>query len=182
MRVDLPAPFWPISATTSPGEIDRLTSSTARMPGNRFDMFRAVTTAAPEATSPEESSSSCAAAPGIPYSPAPTAASLADRFLVGGVLVNLVDVQPVLVRAHEVRHLLRAHQTDRRLDPWNVGRLVVDLVGGADVLALGHRDCRLGSGHRHLIGCRPHAAEHAALDDRLRRGKLHVLAGDRNGP
>src|SRR5258708_35421967 len=35
IRVDLPAPFSPTSACTSPGRVSKLTPSNARTPGNR---------------------------------------------------------------------------------------------------------------------------------------------------
>ncbi len=37
MSVDLPAPFSPISACTSPGITSKSTPSTASIPGKRFD-------------------------------------------------------------------------------------------------------------------------------------------------
>src|SRR4051812_48075196 len=40
MRVDLPAPFSPHSATTSPARTDRLTLSSATTPGNFLPMAR----------------------------------------------------------------------------------------------------------------------------------------------
>src|ERR1700744_2208992 len=38
MRVDLPAPFSPHKATTSPGPMVRLTESSATTPGNRLEI------------------------------------------------------------------------------------------------------------------------------------------------
>src|SRR3954454_25244796 len=40
IRVDLPQPFWPTSARTSPGWISRSTSISARCPGNVLDRPR----------------------------------------------------------------------------------------------------------------------------------------------
>src|SRR5687768_5873 len=178
MKVDLPAPFWPSKARISPGAIVRLRQSTATTPGNSFVMPRAETTAAPDAATGATWWLSGATVAGMTASPR-QAGLLARRLVVRRVLVDFVDVEPVLMRAGEFRHLLPAHQIDRRLHPRNVGGVVVDLVGRADVLALGHGDRGLGARHRHLVRRRPDAAEHAAFDDRLRRRQFHVLPGDR---
>src|SRR5690606_35480721 len=47
MRVDLPAPLWPSSATTSPGWRSTEASSTARMPPKAIEMFRMSTSGVP---------------------------------------------------------------------------------------------------------------------------------------
>ena len=39
MSVDLPEPFWPMSAWTSPGATSRETPSSALVPGNVFERF-----------------------------------------------------------------------------------------------------------------------------------------------
>src|SRR5437763_16891064 len=116
MSVDLPAPFCPRSATISPGAIARLTSSSARIPGNRFVRCDAAIAGAGVA---EAAGSGGASA--ILVMPGPSGrsgpVSAAFRLLVGDVLVDLVDVQPIAMLADEVAHLLLADQIDGRLDP-----------------------------------------------------------------
>src|SRR6185295_18244483 len=116
MKVDLPAPFWPSKARISPGAISRLRWSTATTPGNSLVMSRAETTAAPDAATGAAWRLSGATVAGI-TAPLRWTGSLARRLLVRRVLVDFVDVEPMLVRAGELRHLLAAHQVDRRLHP-----------------------------------------------------------------
>src|SRR3546814_14326621 len=47
MSVDLPAPFWPSTPTTSPGERSTVTSSTAWTPPKRLQMLRISTRGVP---------------------------------------------------------------------------------------------------------------------------------------
>ena len=68
-------------------------------------------------------------------------------------------------------------EVDRRLRPTGLSPAPLSMVAvGRRSACMRHRDRRLGAGDRHLVGRRPEAAELPALDDRLRRRQLHVLA------
>src|SRR3954447_464836 len=152
--VDLPAPFSPTSACTSPGRKPTLTSSSARVAPNRLPSPSVSTTG--EGTG----APACAPSTWIAMSSASANAGSAGplpsevRLLLERRLVDEGGERSLLVRVHNRRHRLLLERVDELLE----GLLAlrdgeVDVVGLPDAVA--HRLDRLlgasGAGEVHAL-------------------------------